>query len=103
MYLTEVTHCRTCLLSAPIHYRDRSITVCLATRLNTPGSVLQLPTKLPNHQTNLILEPDEELPEPPKWCPLRNMPIVISYGEGSSDKIGIKSLWPDDIGKEPEE
>ena len=103
MYLSEVTHCRKCLLSSPIFLYDKNVIVCLATRLNIPGSVLQLPTKLPDNQTIAVLEPDQEIPDPPDWCPLRKMPVVISYGKGSSDKIGIKSLWPDDIGTESEE
>lgn len=108
MYLHEVTHCKTCLLAASVLVKGRGvIAACLGTRTAITLPAPKLPTQLPDLQMPQILQPGQELPEPPDWCPLRKMPIVISYGKGSADGIGYrdenKNLWPDDIGKEPEE
>ncbi len=49
-----------------------------------------LPTQLPDLQVPQIMQPGQELPEPPEWCPLRKMPIVIGYGKGSLDEVGYR-------------
>jgi len=61
-----------------------------------PQGFVGLPVHLDAGYVPWLVNPGENLPSPPRWCPILANDVEITFQDG------VGSLWPEDIGEIPD-